>query len=473
MNSETGLEESQMIADFSQLPDVTWVQILQHLSLADRYRVSVTCRALYEVFRHPSLWHTQRLCIYGDQSDYPNPYFKGSVLNSFLKVTKHFGKYFQNLTIKVNGHLCDLHQELGDVLLEVGKQCRLETLTIDVGILTSEFHQMYIEPPSTSAILALSSFVKNAYRLRHLHIRSWPLYPEIDNEDCNIMKAITRNDKLQSLETLTLFMTDGKGWSERMPCLISSEETLNILAQFHNLTHIGLRTPMLNEEIIEMLADPERAKLKLFKIFVHYLRIKQQFAVPVISSRVWKVLHNRNPDLRIEITIFLQTPHLELANFVKPEIAISSITYMKYAKIDPSTLTLLYNHNCDTLTSFYSYCDSYALDEDLIQLVKKCKFLVEFVYHGEIHLDTVVNLAKLRGDAWKKFEVARSKIQVPDEYADLDPDQVIAPDGAGNLVLVELMRHHRSEGEIQEAVDAMAAEVSNTLGYAWQPSNGF
>ena len=51
--------------DFSELPDVVWVNVMKFLSLPDRARVSQTCHALRDVFNHPSLWYSVEIYLLG------------------------------------------------------------------------------------------------------------------------------------------------------------------------------------------------------------------------------------------------------------------------------------------------------------------------------------------------------------------------------------------------------------------------
>ncbi|WAQ98978.1 MGAP-like protein [Mya arenaria] len=196
--------------DFSSLPDVAWVRILQHLPLQDRARAARTCHALTDAFNHPSLWSTQTLHFLGNDDNFRRKAEAVTASNYYLALTKQFGQYFQHLTIKISGHLRKMAGELQELLIEVAENCRLESLTLDVGRQTSQFHTNYGFPPDTESIRVLAAFVRHAFRMKHLNIRSWPMFEGIITKDeCNIFKALKSNEKLKkNLEKLTIFWLD-------------------------------------------------------------------------------------------------------------------------------------------------------------------------------------------------------------------------------------------------------------------------
>ncbi|XP_060574147.1 F-box/LRR-repeat protein 8-like isoform X2 [Ruditapes philippinarum] len=460
--------------DFSNLPDVAWVRIMQSMSLSERAKVARTCRLLNEVFNHPSLWYSQKLNFMGEVHNWSRKKQNIFCTPFYVELIKRFGKYFQNLTIKIDGHFRSIPADLQDILEEVANRCRLETLTIEAGTITSAFHERYGFPPNYSAVKVLANFVQKAFRMKYLHIKSWPMYNQIDTDDCNIFKVLVLNEKLrETLETLMLFWVEGQEWSEREPILFNGDPTeiLKVVEGFKYLTTLGIRTPMISDELLQMLASIDRSKLQLLKIFVHYLDPQRQplFAIPTIQPSTWQALSRRNPDFRVECTIFLNTPNMELSNLLTPNIPLSALVYTKYSKIDPLTLTKVYTQYKETMTKFHSYCDSYFIDNELQEMAQKCINLSEIIYHGEIHSNTVVAIAKARGKFLTRFEVREEKIKVPTEFDDVDEDDVLARGRDGQLVLVNLMKFHMPEEQKQEVLQTMIAEVSEALGTPWKP----
>lgn len=465
-------EEMSNCPDFSTLPDVVWVRVLQYLHLGDRARVGYTCHALYEAFHHPSLWSTQTLIFLGNDHNFDRYVLPVSVADRYVELTKTFGQYFQNLTIKVTGHFRGISQNLKEVLEQVSEKCRLESLTLDIGKMTSQFHTHYGFPPDMNAVELLASFVRKAFRMKRLHIRSWPMFEKnLCKVECNVFEALISNEKLvKNLETLTLFWLDGCDWTEREPLLLEPESTTRIIKHLNNLHTVGLRSPMLRKELFEMLASPSRRKLEVLKILVHYLdqHRKPAFKIPVVPSRVWQALVNRNPDFRVEVAVCLNTPDIELSNLLTPEVPVSVFRYMKYSRIDPQTLSKLVALYSSTLTAFQSYCDSEGYDQALLQLVDQCENLTERIYYGNIYTDTVSALAEKKGQRWKVFEINVDNIKVRTEFDDFDDDSVLHRNANGELVQVALMRFHAADDD--EQIKRMIAEVSKALDRPWLPT---
>lgn len=464
-------EEHTERPDFSHLPDVIWVRTFSYLPLADQRKLATTCHALHAVFSHPSLWSNQTIYILGQDDNWTKG-LSGDA-GHYLGMARRYGKYFQNLTIIIRGHLLQLTPEWECLFTEVGEQCRLESLTLEVGRLTSKPFHLYGFAPERTAVKSIISFVRNAFRMRHIHIRSWPMYQEIyDNPECNVFQAVMANPKMKDMESLSIFMTDKKEteWSERRPILLSSTATTELITHFSYLTYLGLRSPMITQELIEELAEPTRARLKVFDIFVHYLSPQKYpgFGIPSVPSSSWAKLIQRCPDLQVELTIFLRVSHLDLANLIKPEVPVTSVTFMKYSGIDPFILNSMYTIHQKTFTKFYSYCDSKEIDNELIEMVTKCKDLKDFVYHGGISVTSVTEIARAAGERLQKFVVIEKNIQTPDEIESND-DEVIRMNEAGELVMVEFLKFHQSEDQRQERLTEMRKQVSECLGYDWSP----
>ena len=141
---------------------------------------------------------------------------------------------------------------------------------------------------------------------------------------------------------------------------------------------------------------------------------------------------------------------------------------MKYSGIDPFILNSLYTIHQKTVTKFYSYCDSKEIDIELIEMVTKCKDLKDFVYHGDISVTPVTEIARAAGERLQKFVVLEKNIQTPEEV-DADDDEVIRRNEAGELVMVEFLKFHQSDDLRQERLAEMRKQVSECLGYDWSP----
>ncbi|XP_052240972.1 F-box/LRR-repeat protein 21-like isoform X1 [Dreissena polymorpha] len=456
---------TDVMADFSTLPDVVWVRILQYLLLRDRQEVASTCHLLHDAFNHPSLWRRQVLTFIGDKDNSSRKGIPVYPARHNMELTKQFGQYFQDLTIRVISHFRTMNSDLRELLVQVAENCRLESLTLDIGKQTSQFHKRYGFPPDPNAIATLETFVKTAFRMKHLAIMSWPMFKD-KNE--SLFMALKSNEKLRdNLESMTLFWLDGAEWSEREPLLLSADDTVDLVRHFPYLTCLGLRSPMVNNGLLEMLAETSRAKLRTLKLVIHYLWQKRNFAVPQIEQKSWTALLNRNPDFRVEVTVFLATPTMELASMLTPEAPVSYFRFMKYSKLESSSLVKIYTQYSGTLTTFHSLCDSYEMDSELILLCEKCELLTDLIYHGEIYVNTVKCISKSRGRKWKRFELKDSSIKIHTEFDNIDNDLVLQRNEQGELIQLRFQRFLATD---DEQLRTMREEVSSAIGEPWKPT---
>ncbi|XP_060080924.1 F-box/LRR-repeat protein 3-like [Ylistrum balloti] len=458
--------------DFSQLPEVVWVEIMSYLPLHQQYAVSQTCQVLYEIFNHPSLWHTMKIHLFGCTDNYSHA-FKSKIYipNKYIKLVNRFGKFFKQLTLSVTEYLNRFPEEWIKIMQELSKQCRLERLTLEIGRLTSYYHIDGYQP-SENDIGTLLSFIQHAVRLKYFHIKSWPMYPSsLSNQDLNIFDVMLKNPKLENLETLSLFWCKATEWSERMPILPSPEATLPLIHNYRNLKQLSLRSPMLDKDIILELSKPGRCKLKLLQVFVHFTPQNQNFKIPEIASSLWKQFVLANPEVEMECTILARTPHLELASMLKTECPLTAITFLKFSKCDSEIVSALNDMYHKSLKKFACYCDPSCKEDEVVSLAVRSPNLNQLVYHGSLSCESVERLAQLRGTFWKDFVILDSCITVQNvpSYDD-DDDRVIAPGEDGQYYLVGIARFHQSVHPDSQRKQEMQDKVSEALGYKWKPA---
>lgn len=456
--------------DFSKLPEVAWVQIMSYLPLYEQYIVSQTCLALYDVFNHPSLWHTTKIKLFGSHDNYSRGYDKILIPSKYTKLVNRFGNFFKHITLIILGYLNKFPDSWVSVMHELSKQCRLESLTLEIGQLTSSYHIGGYQP-SAKDLSALLSFVRHAFRLKHLQLKSWPMYPDsLSNKDLNIFEVLLQNPKLKDLESLNLFWCKSTEWSERMPILPSPEATLPLVQNFRSLTRLSLRSPMLDKDIILELSKIRRTNLKLLQIFVHFTPGSSIFKIPEISTSAWKQFVLANPEVEVECTMLQRTPHFELAAMLKPDCPLSAITFMKYSRCDSQIVTSLSDMYHRSLKKFACYCDPTCKESEVVSLVMRSPNLKHFVYYGHISCVSIEMLAELRGTQWQDFVIPSSCVTMPDvPVYDDDDDRVIAPGEDGEYYLVCLARFHQSVSADEERTKAMEQKVSAALQYNWKP----
>lgn len=455
--------------DFSFLPETVWVKVLDYLPLVDKYHVSVTCTTLYALFSHPSLWKSARLFLYGGQHNYRASQTFMPV--QFKKIVEKFGDLFQRLTICLTGHLVKIEPDTREILSDLAKVCRLEHLVLEVGIMTSDFHRQGIKP-FREDLIEIVQLVQSAFRLKRLEIVSWPMYPDLlEDEEVNVFEVMRKNTKLEMMESLSLFWMRDKQWSELAPILPSPNYTASLVLHYKHLQHLALRSPMLSEKLLTGLASESRTKLQFLQILIMYSAHNSDYAIPELSSSLWVALKTTSPQLKVECTIMSRVPDIELASILKPEIPLVAVNILKFSKCSPQLLRSLKDKFHSSLHSFICYHDPTDCESSLLQMVIECSNLDTLIFHGQIHSPTVIKLANTRKN-WQQFEFVKKCIiteAMADDY--FDDDIVIGHSATGGLVQVEMIRFHgmESEGEREQALHEMCTQVSKKLNYNWQP----
>ena len=464
-------ESSECSPDFSHLPSVAWVKVMSELSLHDRYMVSQTCHTLHDSFSHPSLWHTMSIHLLGA----PDNWTPGemSVPEKYVQMVSKYGRFFQNLTISVTGFLNKDFGTWNDVLSEVSKRCRLESLSLEVGNLTNRLHLYGLEPENRN-IIALVGLVKNAFRMKSFHLYSWPIYESTTsmfNLDENIFQALVQNPRLQDLESLSLFWSKKPNWTERKPLLVPPLIVLEIVQHFRNLSHLALRSPMINESVLAEFCSKRDSRLNLLQIYVNYYPNSEEYEIPEIPPRLWETLTKVNPNLAVEMTVMSRVPDIELYNLLSIGCPLTAIKFLKYARCDNNLVSSLCEKYKKTLHSFTYDADWNEIDDVIIKLVFASKYLVELKCSSPIRYKTVIQLAKMRGALWKTF--AFENVTLDDEEgANFGDDEVIARGEDGQYVLVGMVKFHKpelGEEERETRYRLLCEEVSKSLGYSWTP----
>ena len=465
-----GVGELTPEPDFSDLPTVVWVNILDHVNLVTRYRVSVTCSKLNEAFNHPTLWRKMTLHVTGNVTNYG--WSKQMVVPARnIQLVRHFGKYVQNLSILISGYLDDDFGDWNDLITEVANKCRLETLALSVGTPTTAYH--YIGNKSCRRnLIPLVNFIQKAFRLKKLHVMSWPM----DNEDENIFEAAVSNPKLKDLEELSLFCATEKDWTSRQPVLPSPTETTYLVNHFCHLRNLSLRSPMINSELLTTLSVKGRAPLRRLQVLVKYIGQEDEFQIPEVSDRVWEEFTRKNLGVQVVLTILTRVPLHELSNFLKPSCPVHAVTFMSFSDCDSNMVLYLTERYGHTLACFECYGEEVDLGNELVSLVEKSPKLDKLLYYGKICSRNVERLAELRSKHWETFIILRDNIYVESEknIDDMfDEDQVFTETEEGTLVLVSVRKRILREEEKQTAIvrlREMAENVSKQLGYHWMPT---
>ena len=391
----------------------------------------------------------------------------------FYEMTKTFGAYFQDLTLSIVGFVDRFPPQCKQVIVELAERCRLERLTLDVGVILSKgaFDQ---NVPRKVELGVLVSLVANAFRLKGLTLKAWPMYRGIQKVD--VLEALKSNPKLQGLERLDLFWQSAEGstWATLNAILPAPTLMLDTVRHFTNLQYLSLRSTMLCQDVIMELAKPGHAPMKKLAILVTYSRYYAQESVPEISSAAWKYLSERSPEMEVEVTVVTRMPFIELAGFLKPEIPLSAIGFMKYSSLRVDDLESIRDKYKRTLRKFVSLVEpDERLDEYLKSLAINSPHLTYLVYHGSLYHRTILELAAIRGTNWYRFNIPEQSIDFSDPSSedDIGEEVVVVCMPDGSVELADHLRHadHDPEEHREQLVIDLIRAVSKITGCKWRP----
>lgn len=462
----------------TDLPLEVIVHILDFLSLVDKYRASMTCRIMYEAFNQPSLWRTYELTILPTMFCSRHHEESFNVPNKTRLLVEKFGKYIQFLTISVIGHITGL-TKWHSVLLELGKQCRLEKLVLEVGKMTTVL-DLDRKPPPEQDLIILLSFIDNAFRMKSLDIKSWPIFSQtMLNENQNIFKALIKNSKLKDLEHLDLFWPyQSRMWSERRPVLPNCHVILDIVKHLAKLKELGIRSTMLSNELIEELADPRRSsKLSLLKILVSSATDDDEFETTRRSSVLWKQLRKVNPNVGVEYHLMTRMTNSQLSDTLPVDCPVSKVVFLKWARMDSQLIESLIMKYSSTLQSLQIYCDATEIDNALLKMVEECKLLNSLLISAtsmhSIHYRTILKLASHTRCTWETFRFDEKNISFLDKLNTVRDDNVLSRNEEGEYSLVGIKSYTREpQGQDREkCCEALKETLATILGLAFVVRN--
>ena len=391
----------------------------------------------------------------------------------YLEMTKRFGAYFQDLTLTIVGFVQHFTQPCQlEVIVELSKRCRLQKLTLDVGTITAKTSFNNSGPQKNTHLGALIGLVTNAFRLKSFHLKAWPLHQGVQNVD--VLEALMANPKLQELERLDIFWqsAESSSWTTLNAILPAPDKMLDLVQHFRHLQSLGLRSAMLCEDVIVELAKPRRTPLKRLSVLVTYSRLYQE-GVPEISCATWKKLRENSPELEVAFTILTRMPFVELAGFLKPEIPVSTLGFMKYSSLCPDDLVSISDKYAKTLRKFVSLVEVDHLDELLCDLVVKCPKLTTLVYHGSLQSQAVLDLAAAKGADWYRFDIAGKAIDFdPAPVDEFGEEVVVVRTADGQVQLADSLRYaaaQREERPREELLEELTDQVSQLIQQKWRP----
>lgn len=461
------------------LPEITLVQVMEYLDLKDRYYLSITCRLFYDLFSHPQLWQNAHIDLIpigtSDKKDHSRWKLKYVMRLTMIEIVKRFSHVFHHLSLNMIGNIQRFDDVSGIVLEALKNASQLQSLTLRLGPVTSDhaylrrIMSIRSDPRDFPLVLGL---IHSVTRLKRLNIISWPLINEL--EDSNIMTAVQSNENLKKLESLSLFFIDIKkeSWTERIPKLPSFEETLNTIAFLPNLTHLALRSPMIADETILLLASSNRCRLQLFQILLTFSNpssFHDGIRIPDIASKSWKTLTRSSPHLQVELVVLTRVPWEQLQIFLRPEMPLSSFSLHTYSHCNNAIIDYIATHYKLSLKTFMSLCDSQNCDESLRRLVIECQHLKYLTYYGDISYKTVIELVdktKQEKEKWDVFQFKEKSIKTNDSANEENEDEVVKYDTVNQVyVLGSINAWHEDSDTREKNLDKVREHILGNLHY--------
>ncbi|XP_005097571.1 uncharacterized protein LOC101862345 [Aplysia californica] len=482
VDGEEELQEEELLT-LTDLPEVALVRVMEYLNLKERYYLSLTCHLFYDLFSHPKLWQAAHISLMpvGHVGRNRLRWKLVSVMHQTMgEIVKRFSHLFQHLTLQMSGYVQKFDANCLQMLEDLNIECRLESLTLIMGSLTSKDDSVRREAEIYSNIKDIPlvvGLVRNAVRLKQLNLISWPLFKEL-SDSSDIFQAIVENSKLQSVESFNFFFLNKRegSWTERIPQLPSPETATRVISSLINLQHLALRSPMLSDDLLVMLASRRRRKLESLQILVmfsHDSMYVDGLKIPDISSSAWAALKTASPNLKVECFVVTRMPEEQLSLMLNQELPLHALSIRNYGRCDGVLIRSLAEKFHATLRKFVSLCDSSDCDESLLYLVDHCKHLRHVTYHGQLSHRTVVKISELikkKGQGWECLEVQEKSIKTDDVAEDEDEDLAVARDAKSQeYYIVSLRRWHEDGDDRQKKLDRMVEVVSENLGFAWRP----
>lgn len=477
--------ETDNVLLITSLPEVVLVNVMKYLSLMDRYHLSITCRLFYSLFSHPHLWRVAHISLCAQQVSSGRSHrwkLRSIMHDTMTEIVRRFSHLFQHLSLEMFHHVQPFDDDCRRMLEQLNKECRLESLCLRLGSLASideHVQRRSAQGSNFDDLPLIVGLIKRAVRLKRLTIIAWPLHStEIHKHD--IFQALMSNEKLTGLESLSIFYVEAKSeaWTERNPKLPSQEMTLQLASHFRSLTHLALRSPMVNNEIIFELASKSRSKLSLLQILIVFSKnsaFQEGYTIPEVSSKAWNALKRSSPELKVEYLTLTRIPQEQMNLMLKPEVPLFSMSVLTYGKCDQEMIEILTEHYKYSLEKFTCLCETEGCDQALVNLVASCTQLQHLVYHGNICYKTVIKIAEIikeKGLMFNCFEFKQSNIQTNfiASAEGRSEDLVVArDDDSDGYYLVGLRSWHEDGDRRKSILDEMAEVVSRNLGYRWQP----
>ncbi|KAK3579530.1 hypothetical protein CHS0354_028360 [Potamilus streckersoni] len=271
---------------WDNLPDIAIIEVYSYLPDNDRLSMSLACKNWRRLFETPVLWRCRKVIFKGLVAD--------EIARHEITFLRLFGRQLHKLSIGFTGlsfRTCrDLALAADTYLSHLMKRTDVHLDSISFEELNLERFWPFVLSRN-KLITALCRLLRKQRTLKTINMISTRLTLI---EGCRVLEALGRYSAGTTVEIIFLenvFRTS----------VIPYENIryVNALNRFQAIRFLHINYKYLREDILRNLAKTLESKFEQLNII-----IEGRLVGEVISSKAWKALHGKCPNLRIGIYIY-------------------------------------------------------------------------------------------------------------------------------------------------------------------------
>ncbi|KAK7099518.1 uncharacterized protein [Littorina saxatilis] len=450
-------DEKPPVVDFCRLPVHIWLQVMEQLSLEDRYHMALTCKLFHQLLLDPSLWRSGSLSLdliieEGDQ--------KLGLKKRDKTRAETFGRFFKYLDLTVSATHVDVDDGTLALLSHLSKTWTLKGLKLSApsfGVVDPK----QLKTSKKSGLYAAVEIIKGASSLQELDLRQWPVTSDAlseEDSELGIDRMLTKAQTCPELKSLNIMWKKPIRLDAAENVVKRSPQTaVNFVTKCPHLQHVSLYHFLLSESLLKQLASnaAKHSPLQSLSVSVRYDSDPLYNVTPRLSKAAWVRLKAACPQLQVRLVV--RSRDVQFIEWIlQPHIPVSSVSlHILLALLPLREIVARTTVWTDTLKSLHVDVldeESFSLDEDLLDVVTSCPQLVHLVFHGKIRSDTISRLASLPRK-WTAFTFCEDDIQPGLNDTELSPFDDVRQNQRRRLIYT------------------LCASVSRDLGYQWRPSS--
>ena len=412
--------------DFSSLPDVALVKVLQMLDVPDRFHVSLTCSRLHAMFNHPEVWSCVTLVVLGTfvvQTDHLRALVIGDLSSKQKTLVEKRGHYLQHVVFDIS--CFSLTDDAYGMLLELPGRCPLKSLTVRLrnvkvfGACENDYE--------TNVLILTEDLCERLSGKITLEV-DLAKYISHAVEDYYLPEPNACCRHVTSLDLPKPFFAEQDIFSEN-PAL-SPFPTAVLVSKFPSLQHLCLSVYNLSDGLLCELSDAAVRQCQLGTLDIHFKHVDPS-QLPELSSFAWTRLVHACPRVSVTCNICWSGHGVspgrhklgQLRAVIKREVPLRNLETFCRDERNLMQVFAVCREHPDTLASLSIDRGTLRVEwgslsvergprepfsdecqQALVELVHDCPHLTHFVCLGGLHHQTVLQLVKL-DKQWRTFAV--------------------------------------------------------------------